>query len=71
VTAIDQDGLLQGPDLALCQRVLDLGVGDVIASAGIATVADLRAVRALGCGGAIVGRALYDGRLALADALTA
>jgi phosphoribosylformimino-5-aminoimidazole carboxamide ribotide isomerase len=69
VTAIDQDGLLRGPDLALYRRVLDLGVGEVIASAGVASVDDLRALRSMGCAGAIVGRALYDGRLSLADAL--
>ena len=49
--------------------MVGLGVGDVIASAGIASTADLRAVRDLGCRGAIVGRALYDGTLALDEAL--
>jgi phosphoribosylformimino-5-aminoimidazole carboxamide ribotide isomerase len=69
VTAIAQDGLLSGPDLALYRRMVGLGIGDVIASAGIASAADLRAVRDLGCRGAIVGRALYDGTLALDEAL--
>ncbi len=69
VTAIAQDGLLGGPDLALYRQMVELGVGDVIASAGIASTADLRAVRDLGCRGAIVGRALYDGTLALGEAL--
>ena len=41
----------------------------IIASGGIATLDDLRAVRAIGCGGAIVGRALLDGSLDLAAAL--
>ena len=40
-------------------------VGSIIASGGIATVDDLRAVRDIGCAGAIVGRALYEGRLDL------
>jgi len=71
VTAIDRDGLLGGPDLALLERVLDLTEADVIASGGIATIDDLRAARAIGCGGAIVGRALYDGRIDLAEALAA
>ena len=69
VTAIAQDGLLGGPDVALYRRMVGLGIGDVIASAGIASAADLRAVRDLGCRGAIVGRALYDGTLALDEAL--
>ncbi len=71
VTAIDRDGTLAGPDLVLLERVLALGRGAVIASAGIATTSDLRAVRQLGCTGAIVGRALYEGRLTIAEALTA
>lgn len=70
VTAIDRDGTLQGPDLALLGRLVALDRGAVIASAGIASVEDLRAVRDLGCRGAIVGRALYDGRLALPAALS-
>ena len=71
VTAIDRDGTLKGPDLGLLAPLVTLGRGAVIASAGISTADDLRAVGALGCRGAIVGRALYDGRLSLADALAA
>jgi len=52
-------------------RLLQRGRGDVIASAGIASAADIAAVRALGCAGAIVGRALYEGRVTLEDALAA
>ncbi len=71
VTAIDRDGLLGGPDLALYERLVGPGQGSIIASAGIATIGHIAAVRALGCSGAIIGRALYDGRLPLADALGA
>ena len=71
VTAIDRDGLLQGPDLDLLSRAVGLGAGRIIASAGIASVDDIEAVRAIGCAGAIVGRALYEGQLSLRDALAA
>jgi phosphoribosylformimino-5-aminoimidazole carboxamide ribonucleotide (ProFAR) isomerase len=71
VTAIDRDGLLGGPDLDLLRRVVDATTAGVIASGGIARPDDLLAVRDLGCGGAIVGRALYDGTLDLAGALAA
>jgi phosphoribosylformimino-5-aminoimidazole carboxamide ribonucleotide (ProFAR) isomerase len=71
VTAIDRDGTLAGPDLALLGRVVALGRGAVIASAGISTTDDLRAVRRVGCAGAIVGRALYDGRFTIRAALEA
>jgi phosphoribosylformimino-5-aminoimidazole carboxamide ribotide isomerase len=70
VTAIDRDGLLGGPDLDLLERVVAIGRGHLIASAGIRDVADLVAVRDLGCAGAIVGRALYEGRLDLRAAIT-
>ena len=70
VTAIDRDGLLQGPDLELLTRAAALGMGRIIASAGISSVDDIAAVRAIGCAGAIVGRALYEGQLSLRDALS-
>ena len=69
VTAIERDGLLGGPDMALYERMVALDRGTIIASAGIVTVDHLRAVQDLGCGGAIVGRALYDGSLELATAI--
>jgi phosphoribosylformimino-5-aminoimidazole carboxamide ribotide isomerase len=71
VTAIDRDGLLGGPDLGLLEHLLGLTDAAVIASGGIATIADLEATRRIGCSGAIVGRALYDGRIDLAEALAA
>jgi phosphoribosylformimino-5-aminoimidazole carboxamide ribotide isomerase len=68
-TAIDRDGLLGGPDLELLSKLVGLGRGAVIASGGIATLDDIRVVRSIGCTGAIVGRALYEGRMDLAEAL--
>ncbi len=69
VTAIDRDGLLQGPDVDLYRRLVEGAFGSIIASAGVRSVEDLDALRSLGCAGAIVGRALYDGRMDLATAL--
>jgi phosphoribosylformimino-5-aminoimidazole carboxamide ribotide isomerase len=71
VTAIARDGLLGGPDLALLERVLDRTGAATIASGGLRSIEDLRAVRRIGCRGAIVGRALYDGGLNLGSALDA
>jgi phosphoribosylformimino-5-aminoimidazole carboxamide ribotide isomerase len=71
VTAIERDGLMQGPDLRLLRSLVALGGGRIIASGGISTVDDLRAVRDAGCAGAIVGRALYEGRIDLAEAIRA
>jgi len=69
VTAIARDGLLGGPDLDLLERCLAATDATVIASGGVTTIDDLHAVRRIGCGGAIVGRAIYDGRLDLASAI--
>ena len=71
VTAIERDGTLTGPDLGLLASLVAATGGSVIASAGIRSASDIAAVRALGCAGAIVGRALYDGVLSLEDALAA
>ncbi|HEY8989355.1 MAG TPA: 1-(5-phosphoribosyl)-5-[(5-phosphoribosylamino)methylideneamino] imidazole-4-carboxamide isomerase [Candidatus Limnocylindrales bacterium] len=70
-TAIDRDGLLGGPDLALLEDLAGRTSAALIASGGIAHLDDLRAVRAIGCAGAIVGRALYEGAIDLAEALAA
>jgi phosphoribosylformimino-5-aminoimidazole carboxamide ribotide isomerase len=69
VTAVERDGLLAGPNLELLGRMVALGRGEVVASAGLASLEDIAAVRALGCAGAIVGRALYEGRVDLAAAV--
>jgi phosphoribosylformimino-5-aminoimidazole carboxamide ribotide isomerase len=71
VTAIERDGMLVGPDLELYGRLVGLGRGSIIASAGVTSVEDLQALRELGCTGAIVGRALYDGRLTIEAAIRA
>jgi phosphoribosylformimino-5-aminoimidazole carboxamide ribotide isomerase len=69
VTAIDRDGLLGGPDLDLLGRAVALGRGAVVASGGIGRLDDIDAVRRIGCAGAIVGRALYEGRFTVSQAL--
>ena len=71
VTAVERDGMLVGPDLDLLRRLVGLDHGRVIASGGITTLEDLRAVRDLGCAGAIVGRAIYEGALDLGEAMEA
>ena len=69
VTAIERDGLLEGPDLALLRSLVGLGLGRIIASGGISSIDDVLAVQAAGCGGAIVGKAIYEGRVDLARLL--
>jgi phosphoribosylformimino-5-aminoimidazole carboxamide ribotide isomerase len=69
VTAIARDGLMTGPDLRLMEEMVEARRGAILASGGIASMADLRAVHDLGCAGAIVGRALYEGTIDLAAAI--
>lgn len=71
VTAIARDGQLGGPELELYERLVTTDRGQIIASGGITTADDIRALRRLGCAGAIVGRALYEGRLDIGTALIA
>ena len=69
VTAISRDGLLEGPDLDLLAALVAIDQGGVIASGGLSSLADLRAVADLGCKGAILGRAIYEGRIDLREAI--
>ena len=72
VTDVGRDGALTGPNLDLLKQIVtrrpDLAVQ---ASGGVAALSDLAAARALGCAGAIVGRALYEGRFTVEQALAA
>jgi phosphoribosylformimino-5-aminoimidazole carboxamide ribonucleotide (ProFAR) isomerase len=69
VTAIERDGMLAGPNIDLLRRMVAAGRGGIIASAGVSSMADILAVRAIGCSGAVVGRAIYEGKLDLAQAI--
>jgi phosphoribosylformimino-5-aminoimidazole carboxamide ribotide isomerase len=76
VTEIGRDGTLEGPDVEGLAAVLGATEIDVIASGGVGSLDDLRALDRLAVGdrrlaGAIVGRALYEGTFSLADALAA
>jgi len=71
VTDISRDGTLGGPDLdglaAVCARTS----AGVIASGGVASLDDLRSLAVLPLAGIITGKALYEGRFGLVDALAA
>jgi len=64
-TAIERDGTLGGPDLALLAHVRARSGLPVLAAGGVASAGDLDEIAASGCEGAIVGRALLDGSLSL------
>jgi phosphoribosylformimino-5-aminoimidazole carboxamide ribotide isomerase len=71
VTNVRRDGSLEGPDLELLGEVLAASSLPVLAAGGISGVEDLRRLRALGCEGAVLGSALWRGRITLAEALRA
>ena len=72
VTDVGRDGALTGPNLDLLAQVRDRRPDlKLQASGGVASVEDLSAIRDAGCDGAIVGRALYEGRFTLEQALSA
>lgn len=70
-TDIAKDGMMAGPNLAALTEMIRAVRFPVVASGGISNVADIRAVAAAGAAGCIVGRALYDGAVTLAEALRA
>jgi len=74
VTDILKDGMLRGPNLDLLRRVCARTDRPVIASGGVSSLADLRAIAGLrprGVEGAIIGTALYSGAFTLQEALNA
>ena len=70
-TDITRDGTLAGPNVAALRDLVGLLDADVIASGGVGSLDDILAVVESGAAGVIVGRALYDGRIDLAAAITA
>lgn len=66
-TDIEKDGMLQGPSTDLYREILGIPGLNLIASGGISSVGDLNTLSAIGCEGAIVGKALYEGILDLKD----
>lgn len=72
VTAIARDGGMEGPDLELLARVRSaVPSASIIASGGVGSLDDVRALAGEGYAAAIVGRALYEGAFTLPDALAA
>ncbi|HKU53084.1 MAG TPA: HisA/HisF-related TIM barrel protein, partial [Nitrospira sp.] len=72
-TDIARDGMLNGPNVPALKEIVECSSFPVIASGGITRLEDLQAIRSLGprIEGAIVGKALYDDKLDLRDAVAA
>ena len=70
-TDITRDGMMSGPNVETTAALVKAGPFPVIASGGVTTVEDIRRLKAAGAAGAIIGRALYEGKLTLEAALEA
>ncbi len=68
-TDIQRDGMMQGPNMAAMARMKQAVTLPVIASGGVATVDDVRQLAEAGLDGVIIGRALYEGAVALSAVL--
>lgn len=71
-TDIATDGMMQGPNVAAMAE-MQRAMGDlpVVASGGVTTLDDVRRLKRAGLAGAIIGRALYEGTIDLAEAIAA
>ncbi|MBV9122460.1 MAG: 1-(5-phosphoribosyl)-5-[(5-phosphoribosylamino)methylideneamino]imidazole-4-carboxamide isomerase [Planctomycetes bacterium] len=70
-TDISRDGMLEGPNVEATAAIAAAVPVPVLASGGIRSVADVQALARTGVAGCIIGRALYEGKLELAEALAA
>jgi len=66
-TDIEKDGMLQGSSNELYTEILTTSQVKLIASGGVSCLEDLEQLKALGCEGAIVGKAIYENRISLKE----
>lgn len=69
-TDISKDGMLQGPSIQLYEEIITQSNVNLIASGGISTISDLKKLSNLGCEGAILGKAIYEGYISLKELRT-
>jgi phosphoribosylformimino-5-aminoimidazole carboxamide ribotide isomerase len=69
ITSIAQDGMLSGPDLKTLSQAVKFPNAKVIAAGGIGSINDLAALKRVGVEGAVIGKALYEGRFTLKEAI--
>ena len=71
VTDIARDGVLGGPALDLYRHLCALAALPIVASGGVSSLEDVRALTTTGVSGIVIGKALYEGQLDLGQALAA
>ena len=68
-TDIKSDGMLKGPNVETTADIVNAVSADVIGSGGVTSLSDIKELKDIKASGAIIGRALYTGDLALCDAI--
>ena len=69
ITSIAKDGMLNGPDLQTLSQATQYPNAKIIAAGGIGSIGDLAALKDIGVEGAVIGKALYEGRFTLKEAI--
>ena len=71
-TDISKDGLLEGSAIALYQKIISDFPGlKLIASGGVSSISEVEQLKSIGCYGAIIGKAIYEGKIDLNDIVRA
>jgi len=72
ITSVTKDGTFSGPDISLYKLIRNKIPGfGIIAAGGVASVEDVLALENIGCTGTVIGKALYDGKIELAEVMEA
>ena len=66
-TDISKDGMLNGPSLELYQEIIEKTSVNLIASGGVSSIQNLIELESIGCEGAIIGKAIYEGKITLKE----
>ena len=69
ITSIAQDGMLNGPDLLTLSQAAQYPNAKITAAGGIGSIGDLAALKDIGVEGAVIGKALYEGKFTLREAI--
>ena len=70
-TDISKDGMLAGPNIERTAQLVEAVDIPIVAAGGVTTVDDIKTLKGINVGGAIIGRALYEGSITLKEALDA
>jgi phosphoribosylformimino-5-aminoimidazole carboxamide ribotide isomerase len=66
-TDVDKDGMMMGPATELYKEILNAVKINLIASGGISSIKDIEDIKSAGCEGAIIGKAIYEGKIKLKE----